>query len=94
MSSEIELVYHISEAFNQLGWSLILNLAIYYYPEVVHEFYANIVNKTCHNEELVELWMRGKHIYLTTECLATILGCSNQGWALDLKKGFVTPNRW
>ena len=33
--------------------------------------------------------------HLTRKRLADILGCNNQGLVVDLKKGFVTPNkRW
>ena len=32
---QIETTYHITEAFNQLGWALILTLPTHYYPDLV-----------------------------------------------------------
>ena len=95
VSSEVETAFQISEAFDQLGWAPILRLPTTYYPELVREFYANIINKARHSGELVESWVRGMHISLSRRCLVAILGCRDQGPAVDLKKGFVAPNkRW
>ena len=93
VSPEIEVVYYIKEVFNQLGWMPILTLSTHYYPNLVREFYANIENKARHSGELLESWVRGRHIVLSRECLVAIFGCSNQGQAIDLKKGFITPTR-
>ena len=60
VSSEVETVYRLSEAFNQFGWSPILNLSTHYYLELVREFYANIVSKTNHSGELMESWVCGR----------------------------------
>ena len=65
----------------------------HYYPDLVHEFFANIEYKARHDGEMVESWVRGRRIILSRERLAAILGCSDQDQAVDLKKGFVTPNR-
>ena len=92
VGSEIETVYYIFEAFTQLGWALILTLLTHCYPELVYEFYANIINKASHSEELVDSWGRGMQIYLTRDLLARVLGC-NIGPVIDLKKGFVAPNK-
>nr|XP_027109000.1 uncharacterized protein LOC113728837 [Coffea arabica] len=94
VSSKIEVVYCISEAFNQLGWAPILTLPTHYYPDLICEFYANIDNKPRHSGKMVESWVRERGIILSRECLAAILGCNNQGRVIDLKKDFVTPNRW
>ena len=93
VSAEIEMVYHISEAFNQLDWALILKLPTHFYPDSVWEFYANIDYKVCHSGEMVESWVQGRRIVLSRERLAAILDCNNQDRAIDLKKGFVAPNR-
>ena len=93
VSPKIEVVYHISEAFNQLDWAPILTLSTHYNLDLMREFYANIDNKARHSGEMVESWVRGRHIVLSRERLTAILGCSNQGRAVDLKKGFTVPNR-
>ena len=54
MSAEVEAAFQISQAFDQLGWAPILRLSTHYYPELVHEFYANIINKAKHGGETVE----------------------------------------
>ncbi|XP_027125024.1 uncharacterized protein [Coffea arabica] len=95
VSTEVENAFQISEAFDQLGWAPILRLPVYYYPELVREFYANIINKAKHSGEKVESFVRGTRIVLSRQRLAAILGCRDEGPAVDLKKGFVAPNkRW
>ena len=53
VSSKIQMVYHISEVFTQFGWAPILILPTHYYPDLVHEFYASIVNKASNSGKLV-----------------------------------------
>ena len=42
VSSEVKMIYRISEVFNQLGWVPILTLPTHFHPDFVREFYANI----------------------------------------------------
>ena len=77
VSPEVEMVYRISEAFDQLGWVPILTFPTYYYPDLVREFYANIEYKARHSGEMVEFWVRGRRIVVLREHLAAILGCSD-----------------
>ncbi|XP_027166325.1 uncharacterized protein LOC113766318 [Coffea eugenioides] len=95
VSPEVETAFQISETFDQLGWEPILRLPDYYYLNLVREFYANIINKAKHSGEKVESFVRGTHIVLSRQRLAIFLGCCDEGPAVNLKKGFVAPNkRW
>ena len=48
-----------------------------------------------HNGELVDSWVRVTQIYLTRDLITCILGCKTIGLVIDLKKGFIAPNkRW
>ena len=59
VSPEIETVYHLSEAFNQLRWAPILTLSTHYHSYLVREFYANIESKEHHRGEILGSWMDG-----------------------------------
>ena len=78
VSPEIETVYHLSEAFNQLGWAPILTLSTHYHSYLVREFYANIEYKAHHSGEMLGSWMHGRRIILLREHLVALLGYSNQ----------------
>ena len=87
------MVYCIWKAFTQLGWTPMLILPTHYYPNMVREFYANIVNKASHSGELVDSWVYGTWIYMIRDLIARIFGCNNTSPVVDLKKGFVAPNK-
>ena len=93
VSSEIKTIYRISKVFTQLGWAPMLLLPTHYYLDMVSEFYANIFSKACHSAELVDSWVCGTWMYLTRDLIACIFGCNNTGLVVDLKKGFVAPNK-
>lgn len=87
--------YKITEAFAKIGWQAILNLPRYTYPNLVREFYANVVNKEGHSGDTIETQVRGKRLKITRSNIARLLNCSNVGENVDLKKEFhTTDNDW
>lgn len=87
--------YKITEAFAKLGWQSILNLPRYTYPNLVREFYANVVNKEGHSGDTIETQVRGKRLKITRATIASLLNCSNVGENVDLKKEFhATESDW
>ena len=60
---EVDVVYHITKAFDL--WASIFSLSQYIYPNLVWEFYANVVNKKGHNEEEIQSFIQGMHLMIT-----------------------------
>lgn len=49
--------------------------------------------KASQSGELVDSRARGTRIYLTRDLIVRILGCNNTSPVIDLKKGFIAPNK-
>ena len=45
LSADLDESFKIRHAYNTLGWGRLLELSGLYYPELVRQFYANIINK-------------------------------------------------
>ena len=93
LTSEIDAVYCITEAFELLEWAPILSLPHHIYPNLVREFYANIDNKKGYSGEEIRSFVRGRQFIITRVTIAQILKYNNQGSVINLKKVFILPNK-
>lgn len=93
VAPDVNAEFKLTEAFDILGWGPILTLPDHYYPQLVKEFYANVVNKSGHSGENIRSYVRGRRIEVERSTLAQLLGVRNTGPAVDLKKEFHAPDR-
>ncbi|VFQ86953.1 unnamed protein product [Cuscuta campestris] len=69
---DIDRVFRLTEAFRSVGWERMLTLSGEYFPDLVREFYANILNKE-EKSRMVKSSVRGTPITLTLDYLREFL---------------------
>lgn len=74
----------------RIGWDSMLQFPEYIYPNLVKEFYANVVDKDKYNGNFIESYIRGRHLALGWIIIAEALGCWNGDSDVKLRKGFYT----
>lgn len=68
----------LNVVFSSLGWEPLLYIYGTYYPELVHEFYANVLYKMDKNLSTIISIVKGVCIVLDREHLASILGIRDE----------------
>lgn len=58
------------------------------YPNLVIEFYANMVNKEGHSASLLDTIVQGTRLYLSRAHIAQILCCRNDGGDVEMQNEF------
>ncbi|OMO53677.1 hypothetical protein COLO4_36681 [Corchorus olitorius] len=90
--SAIESQFKVKEALQRRNWEGILDLKGTYYPELVREFYANIVNKD--KEKPIELisYVRGVQITISKETIEQHLKLPKSARILGFSQGAPTDD--
>ena len=68
--------FEITRAFQTLGWDSLLHLSGVYYPGLVREFYANIVNKNDKKSREIQSYVKGVHILVTEGLISDLFDLS------------------
>ena len=69
MDAAFDNEYHFHDLFTKFGWGRMLDFPIYYYPSLVHQFYANIEHKNRFSSVIVDSFVKGKRITLIRQFL-------------------------
>ena len=84
---KIERIYELRTAFNTMGWGPILSLEGEYFPTLVREFYANMVDKEVARLSEIKSFVKGRVITITHESLLDMLGIPVDGLSYNLHRG-------
>ncbi|CAH9123183.1 unnamed protein product [Cuscuta epithymum] len=85
---EIDALYRLSNAFDKLGWAVMLTLTGAYYPTLVREFYANIERKMDPFGDIVST-VKGTKITISKQRLCNLLHIPNVGRPVEMNSVVV-----
>ncbi|OMO97067.1 hypothetical protein COLO4_14902 [Corchorus olitorius] len=90
--STIESQFKVKEALQKRNWEGILDLKGTYYPELVREFYANVVNKDKKKPCELVSYVRGVHITISKETIEQHLKLPKSARTLAFSHGAPTDD--
>ncbi|CAH9067882.1 unnamed protein product, partial [Cuscuta europaea] len=85
---QLNELYRISEAFDVLGWAIMLTLTGAYYPRLVREFYANIERKNDPYGD-IESTVKGTKITVSERRLCNLLNIVDVGTPFSMNSQVV-----
>ncbi|KAI5664043.1 hypothetical protein M9H77_23366 [Catharanthus roseus] len=90
IGGRVQVIEHfrLENIFRGLGWFPLLPLFGDYYPDLVREFYANMLHKMDKDLPTIISHAKGVRIVLERDCLVSIIGIPNNGntTTVDLNK--------
>lgn len=90
----MEAYFKVQEQFDRLRWGPILNFPSFIYPNLVRDFYANIIDKDKFSGNFVESHVRSRRLALPRAYIAQALGCVNLMLSLRNTLWSLLIGRW
>ena len=84
---DVERIYELRLAFDIMGWGPILTLEGEYFPMLVRQFYANMVDKEVVGLCDIRSFVKGQPITITEESLSDLLGITVDGLRYNIRRG-------
>ena len=94
----IDCAFQIRNAFASLGWETLLDLhnvenhengKAPYYPKLIREFYANIVDRDNADQLSIRSYLKGVNFEITENMISEVFNVSNEGLRFQTKQDEV-----